>query len=680
MPSPAKLKTQDLLACGLAENQAESRLKPFNRALEHTGPSAWSRLQLLLNPADPFPLHKLLYEAAYAEWPANNGPAPAWLPDEGTRASSNLWAAMQKSGHNTYEDFFAWSVEHRVPFWRLMLEQLHLGLGPSLCDDPTPTHAPNWFPDTRYNIAAACFAGPRSAPALVYSRPDVPLARMSYGDLYDLSMRVAHGVRAMDLPAQAPIAVVLPMTPEAVAIYLGIILAGAAVVGIADSFAADEIGRRLRLSGAKAVFCQSHLRRGVRFLPLYERLQEAEAPMTVVLSPKGAPDSTLRPQDQRWEVFLPAAAPFEPVLGSADATTNILFSSGTTGDPKAIPWDQTTPLKCAVDGHLLQDIRPGDTVAWPTSLGWMMGPWLIYASLLNGATIALYHDQPTGNAFCRFVEEADVSILGCVPSLVRAWRRSASIESCDWSGIRLFSSTGECSDPEDMLYLMAQAGYKPIIEYCGGTEIGGAYISSTLLQPNAPSCFSTPTPGLDLVLFDDNGSETDAGEALIIPPSIGLSSTLLNRDHYEVYYAETPAHPRSGGQLRRHGDRLQRLPGGYFRAEGRADDTMNLGGIKISAAEIERTLNPLPGISETAAVAVPPPGGGPDALVVFAVAQACAAELLPLFRRTIRQQLNPLFLVHAVEVVESLPRTASNKVMRRVLRDNFISTHKQQSK
>ena len=89
-----------------------------------------------------------------------------------------------------------------------------------------------------------------------------------------------------------------------------------------------------------------------------------------------------------------------------------------------------------MDGHFHHDIQPGDVVAWPTDIGWMMGPWLIYAGLVNGATIALYEGAPTGADFARFVEEAGVTMLGVVPSLVRAWRRSGATDGADWSAVR----------------------------------------------------------------------------------------------------------------------------------------------------------------------------------------------------------------------------------------------------
>jgi acyl-CoA synthetase (AMP-forming)/AMP-acid ligase II len=159
-----------------------------------------------------------------------------------------------------------------------------------------------------------------------------------------------------------------------------------------------------------------------------------------------------------------------------------------------------------------------------------------------------------------------------------------------------------------------------VIEYCGGTEIGGGYITGTVLQPASPATFTLPALGLDLVLLDEAGQPVDGpgeGEVFLVPPSIGLSETLLNRDHDAVYFDGCPPGP-SNTVLRRHGDQLARLAGGFYRAQGRSDDTMNLGGIKVSSKELERVLDAHPSVHESAAVAVQPEGGGADRLVVFA--------------------------------------------------------------
>ena len=358
----------------------------------------------------------------------------------------------------------------------------------------------------------------------------------------------------------------------------------------------------------------------------------------------------------------------------APARTNVLFSSGTTGEPKAIPWTQTTPIKAAMDGRYHHDIHAGDVVAWPTNLGWMMGPWLIFASLLNNAAMALYDDAPTSRGFIEFVRDAGVTMLGVVPSMVAAWRGSGVLAQGDWSSVRVLSSTGEASNADDARWLISAAGGVPIVEYCGGTEIGGGYVTSTVLQPSVPGRFSTPALGLGLVLIGEDGAESDEGEVFLVPPSIGLSNELLNGDHREIYYAGVP---NAGKPLRRHGDQMQRDASGYLRALGRVDDTMNLGGIKVSSADLESAISETQGVIEAAAVAVTQPGGGPDRLVVFVVETDSGSVDPPVIQAKmqagISRNLNPLFKIHDVVVVDALPRTASNKVMRRTLRKEYSS-------
>lgn len=464
----------------------------------------------------------------------------------------------------------------------------------------------------------------------------------------------------------------MPMTDWSVAIYLGIVLAGCNVVSIADSFAPPEIATRLNIAGAKAVFTYDHQNRAGKQIPLFCKVAEASEIPAIVLSTDSTLSTDIRGQDLDWTEFLVERTDFEAVECTVQETINVLFSSGTTGDPKAIPWSHLMPIKCAIDGYCHQNIQPGDVCAWPTNLGWMMGPWLIFASLINRASIAIYEDAPMGRGFGKFVQDAGVTMLGVVPTIVKAWQSTSDMETFDWSKIKVFSSTGESSQADTMVYLSSLAQFKPVIEYCGGTELAGGYVSSVVVLPNCPAAFNTPAVGLDFVLVDPSeGNVASEGEVFLVPPSIGLSSRLINRDHFETYYAGTPQLD-GRGQLRRHGDYFRKLDskfGPVYVAGGRADDTMNLGGIKISSAEIERVLNQLGNVLESAAVAHSE-AGGPDQLVVFAVveSQADETDLLKTMNGILKTQLNPLFKVQAVKIISSMPRTASGKVMRRKLR------------
>ncbi len=669
----------ELIAQGLAPDTA-AEVAEYLAALDSEIPAAelWQAIvRDVLEPAQPPAVHAFLHAAVFCDWAAAAGPAPAWFPSGESIAATNTAWLMVESGNDTYEQLYDWSIRERAAFWQTMMMRLAIRFRTpyeAILDSGNGPEHPCWLAGARLNIVDSCFQGPAESAAVIYQVEDGALQRLSVAELQALTWRVANGLAALGLEAGDRVAVDMPMTMESVAIYLGVIAAGCVVVSIADSFVPDEIRVRLDITEPGCIFTQDVIVRGDKRLPLYEKVCAAAGPRAIVVPVESAGPLALREGDIEWDDFLGEDTPFDPLRRAPGDHINILFSSGTTGEPKAIPWDHTTAIKSAVDGHLHHDARPGDILCWPTNLGWMMGPWLVFAALVNRATMALYYGVPTGREFGCFVQGAGVTMLGLVPSIVKAWKSSNCMVGLDFTRIRCFSSTGECSNAGDMLFLMALAGYRPIVEYCGGTEIGGGYITGTVVRPVAPGTFSTPALGTELVILDDGGRPTDNGEIFIIPPSMGLSQTLLNRDHHDVYYAGTTSGP-SGELRRRHGDQIERLANGYFRAHGRVDDTMNLGGIKVSSAQLEAAVRNVDGVTETAAIGVSSPGGGPSELVVYTVLDdncAVSADALkPTMQAAIREKLNPLFKVRDVVVIDALPRTASNKVMRRLLRAEY---------
>ncbi|GAX83596.1 hypothetical protein CEUSTIGMA_g11021.t1 [Chlamydomonas eustigma] len=828
----------------------------------------------VVHPGLSFPAHQSLAKVVFSCWPADVlGPHPLYIPTFEEASETNVWKFLMTKGSllddaaalgNVFKRVIqsrdvggAWQLLHKLSrkdpesFWgTLLTEELSLpwhqtphrmlqlpynaGTDPDTCQ---------WMPGGRLNIAQCALSGCRRAaarrslagnpsesvhrplqnkgdalsdsfsPAIVYAEEGFPelLKTLSLGELREMSAHVACCLSCIIEPGDA-VAIVMPMTMQAVIIYFGIVLAGCVVVSIADSFSASEISARLVISGAKLVMTQDVVVRGGKYLPMYSKVLEgAKAPPTIVVpsfssssspevdsnlytraiisraSSNGSDASTSasgsclrvkaevqlrRPCDMHYTTFM-SLAPWKPhdgsqkgvpswwqstppspttscrtncyniintsVVGTASsssqnenngearggdagnatstgrqsgsscglhksrhedlpwivdssADSNILFSSGTTGEPKAICWSHITPLRAWIDGWAHQDIQIGDVVCWPTSLGWMMGPWLLYATFLNGGTLALYHGAPLGPDFCRFVGAAGVNVLGLVPSIVKAWRASGCLEGIQWPHLKCISSTGEASAPEDYHWLMSKIRYKPIIEYCGGTEIGGGFLSCTMFQPQNPSCFSTPTLGTQLGLMLPDGTvsyhhqgsgqaptqRAVTGELVLVPPLLGSSQRLLNRNHAEVYFKGMPVDSTYRTALRRHGDEMERLPNGYYRALGRCDDTMNLGGIKVSSVEIERAvLEGLPDVvADVAAVGVPTLGGGPEQLVLFIVQHGHGGNievLLETCQREVRKLLNPLFKVSRVILKSQLPRTASNKVIRRELRLELLN-------
>jgi acetyl-CoA synthetase len=630
----------------------------------------------------PFDDQWQLFSELSAQRAPELGPMPAWWPTPERVVRSNLATLMAELDVGDYHQLHRWSVEHRDRFWAMTLDRLGIRFEspPDAAIDPAGGPAqPRWLPGARLNIVDSCFQPSDCTIAVAVGREGSSTVHtVTYGELEALVNRVANGLHDHGFQPGDGIALYMPMTLECVAAYLGAIRAGCFVVSIADSFPAAEVARRLRIGNASGVITVDRFDRGGKKIPLYDKVVEAAAPRAVVI--RSDADFELRDGDLEWGDLLSESTACPSVIADPYEVTNVLFSSGTTGDPKAIPWTHLTPIKCVMDGHFHHDIKPGDVVAWPTNIGWMMGPWLIYAALANRACLALFEGLPTGPDFTNFVHDTGVSVLGVVPSLVRAWRSSGACDGVDWSRVELFSSTGEPSNRPDYLWLMSRSGYRaPVIEYCGGTEIGGGYITGTVLQPASPATFTTPSLGLDLVILDGSGqpvADGVDGEVFLVPPSIGLSQSLLNRDHDEVYYEGCPSGP-DGQLLRRHGDQMERLPGGWYRAHGRADDTMNLGGIKVSSVELESVLGGHEAVAECAAVAVQPEGGGADLLVVFAVLgeEREPTDLRAELGRLLSRRLNPLFKIHDVAIVDRLPRTASNKLMRRELRARYGDPH-----
>ena len=750
---------------GAADSSHPDHARPSSGAADSSHPdparqdSAWREfVDRSRREPMPFEDHLAAFRRIFEKRRPEDGPPAVWSPDEAVRRRSNLQASMAAMGFVEYDDFHAWSVRDRTAFWTHTLERLGIVFTKppdAILDPDGGVRDPLWLPGARLNIVDSCFTADPARPAVVTPGPDglslatpgpdgLSLATTTYGELEGLVNRVANGLRERNLAPGQAIALYMPLNLECVIAYLAIIRAGSWVVSIADSFPASEIRRRMAIAGASCAVTMDRYVRSGKTITLYDTVAEAGASTIIVVPstssggvktgdvpPPGADASAatsdtsrhhhadastassnaprIRPGDIAWPDLLSSDETFESAAGDPYRTTNILFSSGTTGEPKAIPWNHLTPIKSAMDGYYHQDVHGDDVTTWPTNIGWMMGPWLIYATLVNGACMALYPGAANTAEYVRFIDHAGVTMQGVIPSLVRTWRRDGTAEGIDLSSIRVFSSTGEPASRSDYLWLMSRAGYRaPVIEYLGGTEIGGGHLACTVLQPCSPAVFSTANLGVDVVILDETGAEVGedgTGELFLVPPALGMSQRLLNGDHDAVYYEGCPTGPRDE-VLRRHGDHTQWLHQGRYRAQGRADDGMNLGGIKVSPLELERIFDGHPAVYESAAVAVQPEGEGVERLVVYIVPGGGGGAAGPHdagrtgpqasvrthasqsvytgspsgldpdslkleLQSMVSSGLNPLFKIYRAIIVDELPHTASGKLVRRMLRDRM---------
>ena len=360
----------------------------------------------LLSPSLPFEVHKKAYEEVYDGIDADI--RPAWFPSKDVVEKTNIFKMMMKKDFSNYQQFYKWSVDadSRDDFWMESAKNINIEWEkePTGAFDMTAgggTANVTYFPEGRLNISDSCFnKRDPLQPALLYSMETDgrSLREMSFKTLDCLSNQIANGITdKFNLKPGEAVAVCMPMTPESIAVYLGIVKAGCVVVSIADSFSSDEIATRCRISNAKAIFTQDVLFRGAKFLPLFERVKDAdqivqkshretmgddsslESSMKIVVLPgmlhaNSYPDvlkdqngstwtdknshgnqiplhesiiSSMRnDQDISWyELLNHCSEEYTSVKRNAMEPCNIIFSSGTTGEPKAIVFSHSTPIK-----------------------------------------------------------------------------------------------------------------------------------------------------------------------------------------------------------------------------------------------------------------------------------------------------------------------------------------------
>jgi acetyl-CoA synthetase len=199
-------------------------------------------------------------------------PPPAWEPSPDFIKTTNLAWLMRRVGVSSYEVLHAWSAQNREAYWELAIERLEIRLRRpfrQVGDFSRGAEQPRWLVEAQINIVESCFTAPADAPAIVEQSEGGELRAISVGELEALTDRVASSIQRLGFKPGDALAIMMPMTTESVAIYLGIIKTGAVVVGIADSFRPKEIATRLRLSHAVAVFTQDVMVRGGKVLPLY---------------------------------------------------------------------------------------------------------------------------------------------------------------------------------------------------------------------------------------------------------------------------------------------------------------------------------------------------------------------------------------------------------------------------
>jgi acetyl-CoA synthetase len=472
------------------------------------------------------------------------------------------------------------------------------------------------------------------------------------------------------------------MCPELVAAFLAILKIGGVILPLFSGYGPHAISTRLNDAGARAVVtADGFLRRG-RPVPMKAVLDEALPTCPTVnrvlvcdrIGLKDVPMSSGR--DHRWDDLVPGMPPEAPtVVTSAEDVLMIIYTSGTTGRPKgAIHTHCGFPVKAAQDMAHAMDLKPGETMYWMSDMGWMMGPWLVFGTLLLGASMVFYDgapDYPDPARLWRLVETHGVTHLGLSPVLIRALMPHGPelLARSDLGTLRAVGSTGSPWDPGSWNWVFENVlgRRKPILNYSGGTEISGGILCGNFLTPMKPTSFSGPVPGMAADVVDESGAPLRGavGELVIRGPWIGMTRGFWND---EERYLDTYWRRFENTWL--HGDFAAIDDDGLWYILGRSDDTIKVAGKRLGPAEAEAILNAHPAVRESAAIGVPHEVKGEE-LALYCVlrdegeaSDALRSELIDLVTSQLGKPLRPGFL----GFVASLPKTRNAKVMRRLIR------------
>ena len=569
----------------------------------------------------------------------------------------------------------------------------------------------------------------RDQPAVIWEGEDGAVQTLSYVHLSDNVVACVTTLIALGLGKGDAIGIHLPMIPETVVALLAISHLGCIAVPVFSGYGIDAITSRMEAVGAKALFtCFGTTRRGksVDMLTVASRAvaNVASIDSVIVIGGKGVSalgmEGFVKEQKRlETEVFAEKNVtqfgvfgnlfallddPGPPVSTSAEDPLIILYTSGTTGKPKGIAHTHASfPIKAAQDMAFGTDVGKGTRISWYTDIGWMMGPWLIYGALINGATICIYDgapDYPQPDRMWEFCAKHKVEILGISPTLIRALSNCGDDlpKKHDLSSLRAFASTGEPWNPAPWWWLFEKVGNSklPIINYSGGTEISGGILMGNMLLPQKPCSFPAPCPGMDVDIVDEEGKSVgpgEVGELVIKQPWIGMARGFWQeRERYlETYWSRFK-------NIWVHGDWAMRDADGHWFILGRSDDTLKVAGKRVGPAEVESILVSHPNVTEAAVIGVPDEAKG-TAMVAFCVlsgsppfkgavdaasadggvvpdvdgsdvdaSKMLAFQLKALVARDMGKPLAP----SKVHFVTALPKTRNAKVMRRVIRSAYL--------
>ncbi len=617
----------------------------------------------------------------------------AWQPTPGVIAQANVTRLIRAAGVETLDELRHRSVQDIDWYWDLVVKDLALPFDEPYTrvrDSSRGIERTSWFIDGRLNVTTACVERWRTdevvagLPAVVYEDETGAVGRLTYAELASAVDRVAAGLRGAGIGKGDAVAVLLPMCPEAVIAAYAIAKVGALYVPLFSGFAAAAITSRLNDAQAKLVFTADWSWRRGRPTPLKASLDGAlpacPTVRTVVVAERAGRTGFRGAIDVTWSDFAPPVSgpvPTEPT--SAEDVLLLGYTSGTTGKPKgAVHTHAGFLVKVASEVAYEFDVRRGDVFFWLTDMGWVMGPLSTFGTHALGATLLLYEgapDTPGPERVWALAAHHNVTMLGVSPTLIRALKSHGDDVPAarDLSSVRVFGSTGEPWDEDSYLWLsrVVGGGAVPIINFSGGTEVGGSFLSPYVVEPIKACSVGGPSLGMDVQVFDRDGKPVreQLGELVCRQPWPAMTRGVWGdfQRYHESYWSMFPG-------VWRHGDWAKVDADGQWFLYGRSDEAINVAGKRVGPAEIEGILVAHAAVAEAAAVGVPDPVKGEAIWCFWTPVGDGAPDVSEDLATAVGQQLGKPFTPARVFQVDALPKTRSAKILRRAIRAAAIGS------
>ena len=588
-----------------------------------------------------------------------------WEPSARLRERSHMMRFMVERGAGDYDALWRWSVDELESFWAAIWQRFEAGGAfDRVLENPSMPGAV-WFPGTQLNYAERLFRGkPDDRVAILHESELRSLEQWTWGELRDRTGRIRAGLEARGVGCGDRVAAYMPNVPDTIAAFLATASLGAVWSSAAPEFGARSVIDRFGQIEPKLLLAVDGYRYGGRD---FDRRESVDA----IAAEIGAPVVRLGHLDGGgWEEGFLGAPELEFVPVPFDHPLWVLYSSGTTGLPKAIVQGQGgILLEHLKMMYLHLDAHEGDRVFWFTTTGWMMWNFLV-SVLLTEAAIVLFDGSPGTpdlNRLWDLAEGSQMTCFGTSASYIAACMK-AEIEPAagrDLAALRAVGSTGSPLAPAGFEWVYEHVGRDTwLFSASGGTDVCTAFVSGCPVLPVYQGELQARALGADLHAFDERGEPVigAVGELVLTQPMPSMPLYFWNDDDgarlREAYFDHYPG-------VWRHGDWIRITERGTAVIYGRSDSTINRGGVRMGTAEIYSAVLALPQVNDALVVDVPR-DGEENWMPLFVVLRDGAeldAALVDEIRLRVRADCSPRHVPSEILAIDEVPRTLSGKLL-----------------